>query len=393
MGIFSTHQFPERKYIQKKTDNFLSRHRVAFILGWTVLLTVEILILCLTNWLEVEIGIALGVTGLLLAGVILRPSIKRMIWLMISIIPLLFLINFYSHLNYNPDVSVIHDQHPLILDRQDTLLTMTIKMLSNYLSRKNDWIAIVIALFSLIYAMYTWESQEKTQQNTQRITPTIQKGILLDFFRHSYRNLVIVAAMKYRLEQTGYDKAYPADYHLLKLHTDENSIYPESFVSDEKFCGWMHEFKLVVRNGNLEIDIIKDILKDDIDNDTKVKSIGLITSRINLIIRRTARLIMDIYGQSPEQLAADINSYLESQKKNDDPSKILSDDEVAKMAAENPAVREHRYIQIEKNKTGNPEHWDYNVYCSDLVNVLFPGYNTEDKDTAAPKEDSIEIKL
>lgn len=65
----------------------------------------------------------------------------------------------------------------------------------NYFRGKGDWIAIVIAFISMVYAVFTWQSQRDTQRNTQGITPEVQKGILIDYGRHYYRNVIALSAV------------------------------------------------------------------------------------------------------------------------------------------------------------------------------------------------------
>lgn len=371
----------DKKILQNQEARFISKYKVSLTIFVILINALALFIFFFTNCLSTEIAIAGFTSVIFLARAYICPSIKRISVMILSFLPVLFLINLYGHIDISPDsvpnsVSIQQDtanQLPQIrFSSEDTIYAMSLKIVSEYLTHKTDWIAIIIAVYSLIYAIYTWRSQEKTQQNTQRITPEIQKGILKDFFRHSYRNLIVLAAMKYKLEQQGYDKFYPADYHLLKLHTDENSIYPETFVSNEKFCARMHEFKLIVRNGNLEIDTINELMKNrKIDSKIKKKDLGMINSRINLIVDTTASVIKELYNISDKTLSEELESYF---KEGTQKTTKAVDKEVRIINAMNneESVKAHLYARA-KEETGEEDGYQKdNVYCEALVKVMFP---------------------
>lgn len=92
-----------------------------------------------------------------------------------------------------------------------------------------DWVALIVAAVSLIFAACTWVSQEKTQQNTMHITPDIQFELFKDIFRDTYRMLEEVCAIEQKMKER-YTTHYPAEYHLLNLQRDEDLIYPDAFI-------------------------------------------------------------------------------------------------------------------------------------------------------------------
>ena len=183
---------------------------------------------------------------------------------------------------------------------------------ANYFSHKGDWIALIIAFFSFVFAVFTWKSQSDTQRNTQGITPEVQKGILVDYGRHNYRNLVVMCAVIHRLEQKykhgdgeeatealGYDLFYPSEDHILKLQTDDRSIYPESFDHDEYACSELHKFKLNIRNGNIEIKTALTHLTDaDLDAGFKRGDMEKLMKRLDYIMKQTRSTISHLYGQT-----------------------------------------------------------------------------------------------
>lgn len=408
-------ELSDRKTLQKREARFIRQHKVLLTMLLIIATALASLLFFFTNCLLSEIAIAVIFFIIFLVRAYIQPSIKRISVMILSLLPVLFFINLYGHLDITPtskpneaafykettttpietgqassisntssivettvekeinEVSDTPNHHlPITFSAQDTICTMSLKIISEYLTHKTDWIAIIIAVYSLIYAIYTWRSQEKTQQNTQRITPEIQKGILKDFFRHSYRNLIVLAAMKHKLEEQGYNKFYPADYHLLKLHTDENSIYPETFVSNDEFCARMHEFKLIVRNGNLEIDTIKELLKDNkIEPSIKRKDLMMINSRINLIVKNTASLIKKLYNISDQKLSEELEQYFEegTQKSVRASEK---EDQIKNAMDRQESVKAHLYARANED-TGSAEGKMANsIYCEALVDAMFP---------------------
>jgi len=277
-----------------------------------------------------------------------RKSITRTIHLVVSLVPTLFFLGLLCHHTCNCNVCTIAD--------------MTISTISKYFDHKNDWVAIIIATFSLVYAVYTWRSQESTQKNTQRITPEIQKGILLDFIRHSYRNMTILAAMRHKLksESDGFEKYYPADYHILKMQTDESAIYPEIFLENTELCGRLHEFRLFVRNGNIELKVVNDHLKNpNLNAVIKEHDLDVLGKRIKDIIDRTSLLIKEIYKIEPCEFAVIVSDYLG--KRPSQKSEVQYDNhnkEVESAITNEPTVMLHSYT-IEQ---------DYSAF----IDILFP---------------------
>lgn len=81
-------------------------------------------------------------------------------------------------------------------------------------------ISLVVAVISLVYTYRAFKSQAKTEENTSNVTSEAIKGWLKDLIRHFYRNLVVVTAIKKKLEdgaENGVFIGYPSDEHILKL--------------------------------------------------------------------------------------------------------------------------------------------------------------------------------
>lgn len=81
-------------------------------------------------------------------------------------------------------------------------------------------ISLAVAIFSLVYTYRAFKSQVKTEENTSNVTSEAIKGWLKDLIRHFYRNLVVVTAIKKKLDErkeNGMFTGYPSDEHILKL--------------------------------------------------------------------------------------------------------------------------------------------------------------------------------
>ncbi len=171
-----------------------------------------------------------------------------------------------------------------------------------------DWIALAVSLISLVFVACTWISQEKTQKNTMRISPEIQKDLLIDIFRHSYRNIMVLYAVEARLKDH-LDTHYPSEEHIQKLKVNNEAIYPEAFVYEPVKCRVMENFKLNLRNTNIEIDVITDHLKDpNMHIEIKRRDLQLLKKRIEYVIKRTDEVIKDLWGEKHKDI---INSAIE----------------------------------------------------------------------------------
>ena len=58
-----------------------------------------------------------------------------------------------------------------------------------------DWLAIVIAFISLVIAWLMAVWQKRTERNTMKITKEGQIGLLVDYIRHFYTNLVVIISV------------------------------------------------------------------------------------------------------------------------------------------------------------------------------------------------------
>lgn len=166
-----------------------------------------------------------------------------------------------------------------------------------------DWVALIVAIASLVFAACTWISQERTQHNTMRISPETQLGIFIDYLRDTYRNICVVYALDLRLRGQ-FDKYYPSEDHLKKLCIDEDSIYTTTFVDSSDKCGDLHRFKINARNANIEYGVITTHLLDrNLPVNIKEDDMRKLKERLEYTVKRLVKTIESVWGIKPEELA------------------------------------------------------------------------------------------
>lgn len=215
----------------------------------------------------------------------------------------------------------------------------------------------------------------------------MQKGILVDYGRHNYRNLAVMCAIIHRLEQKykhgdgeeateapGYDLFYPSEDHILKLQTDDRSIYPEAFDHDEYACSELHKFKLNIRNGNIEIKTALTHLTDaDLDADFKRGDMQKLMKRLDYIMRQTRSTISHLYKQTRKCTALENRARLNEVIRNDTHENQKKIDN----ALLTEEVKQHIYYS---GWTTTPEG---EKRQTDFVRAFFP----DEKDLADDKKD------
>lgn len=149
------------------------------------------------------------------------------------------------------------------------------------------WISVGIALAALIFTIFTWKSQTRTEKNTLNINPEGQERILLDIIRHLYANFIATLTLSQKLNNCEFSK-YPSEEHLLKLKVDPDYLHPELFSDRSNEYERLHNLIILFRNYNIEIDVALTHLKDrTLDVEVKKRDMktlifkpGLLTERI-----------------------------------------------------------------------------------------------------------------
>ena len=168
-----------------------------------------------------------------------------------------------------------------------------------------DGFNILIAVIALLFSVFTFISQNKTSENTQKLSRESQRNLLLDLVRHLYRNLVITYTIKTKLDDIGYE-GYPSEEHLIKLKVPMENIHLEAFYGRDKEYEVMHDLYLKLRNYNEEIDVACMHFKDtSLSQETKKRDLSTLLMKPSFL---TTRIIMTIYELwDAKQVSADFN--------------------------------------------------------------------------------------
>ena len=170
----------------------------------------------------------------------------------------------------------------------------------------------LIAIAGFIFTVFTYYSQNKTSENTQKLSHEAQRNLLLDLVRHLYRNLVITYTIKTKLEDIGYE-GYPSEEHLIKLKVPMENIHLEAFYGRDKEYEVMHDLYLKFRNYNEEIDVACMHFKDaSLSQEAKRRDLDTLLFKPSFL---TKRIIMTMYELwDAKQVSGDFNKE-EYQKK------------------------------------------------------------------------------
>lgn len=114
-------------------------------------------------------------------------------------------------------------------------------------------IALAVAAVALIMEIFTLRSQWKTESNTKQLSLHAQHKLMMDLYRHLYRNMVAIYTIKTKLEDIDY-QGYPSEEHLLKMKIPMENINLKAFYGREEYAN-VHELFLKIRNYNIEIDV------------------------------------------------------------------------------------------------------------------------------------------
>ena len=97
-----------------------------------------------------------------------------------------------------------------------------------------DGFNILIAVIALLFSVFTFISQNKTSENTQKLSREAQKNLLLDLVRHFYRNLVITYTIKYEVMHDLYLKLrnYNEEVNVACTHFKDANLSKETKKRD-----------------------------------------------------------------------------------------------------------------------------------------------------------------
>ncbi|AFL84186.1 hypothetical protein Belba_1576 [Belliella baltica DSM 15883] len=127
-----------------------------------------------------------------------------------------------------------------------------------------------------------------------QINKRFQKIIFQDLLRHYYRNFIILNTLKIKLETADFN-SYPSEEHILKFKSLPEDLRINKFTTSGKNYDSLHEFELLLRNINVEIDVFLDHLKNkDLNKEIKLRDFNTMFFKFSMIAERITRILKDL---------------------------------------------------------------------------------------------------
>jgi len=205
---------------------------------------------------------------------------------------------------------------------------------------KDDWnfyglftfslaiIALAVSAFSFYYTRKTFFSQTNTESNTSKLSREEQKALLSDMIRHFYRNYVVSLTLRVKLEarkrsltKNGKNyifTGYPSEEHINKLMVNLNDVHLNLFYKEEESHQLMNKLYVMLRNYNLELDVICNHLKSQsIDYVTKSRDLDTLAFKCYYLTKEITKLIGKIwYGNEMSYVHQARERIIKEQEKN-----------------------------------------------------------------------------
>lgn len=177
----------------------------------------------------------------------------------------------------------------------DNIMTNTYETAQNTTNDFLDYLSIIIAVGTALFTLFTWFSQKKTESNTSRLSLTEQKNLLIDMIRHLYRNFVVSYTIAEKMRLAAY-RVYPSEEHLQKLKINMEDIHLNLFYKTDSEYRIMNKLAVMMRNYNLEIDVICKHLGDpNIDEATKKRDLSTLLLKCGLLTKQIVDALNTIW--------------------------------------------------------------------------------------------------
>lgn len=161
-----------------------------------------------------------------------------------------------------------------------------------------DWVAILIAFISLVIAWLMAVWQKRTERNTMKITKEGQIGLLVDYVRHFYTNLVVIVSVNEKLGRR-FSTHYPSQEHFRKLTVDLEVLHPEAFFHSKEKYELVHKLLVLVRNYNIEVGVAEEhVCSRDVFAEAKERDINTLIFKPNLFCKSFLNCIRQLSDKS-----------------------------------------------------------------------------------------------
>ncbi|MCR5820002.1 MAG: hypothetical protein K6F94_03510 [Bacteroidaceae bacterium] len=185
----------------------------------------------------------------------------------------------------------------------DSIMTNTYETAQNTTNDVLDYLSITIAIGTALFTLFTWFSQKKTESNTSLLSMNEQKNLLIDMVRHLYRNFVVSYTIAEKMRMAKY-RVYPSEEHLQKLKINMEDIHLNLFYKTDTEYRTMNKLAVMLRNYNLEIDVIcKHFGDPNIDENTKQRDISTLLLKCGLLTKMIVAALRYIWEIDAEREA------------------------------------------------------------------------------------------
>lgn len=163
----------------------------------------------------------------------------------------------------------------------------------------------ILAILSVAVAIITLLYQSKTSGNTTKLSLNAQHSLLVDMYRHLYRNFVVAYTIKTKMEEIGYN-GYPSEEHMTKLKFPMENINLEAFYGNDKHYEIMHNLYLKMRNYNLEVDaIISHFTNPNISKEVKERDMNTLLMKPGFLTSQIVKTVAEIWNINANEEAVE----------------------------------------------------------------------------------------
>lgn len=184
---------------------------------------------------------------------------------------------------------------------------------TNFLDDGFNFLGVIgffLGLASLYFAKVTFEAQRQTELHTTNAPKSAQIGKLKDLPRHFYRNLICTCAMTLKYfdelnKKNGIRLCYPSESNVLKLKTLPDEIIYD-IDEEEKSYALRHEFKLLLRNYNTEVEVASEhFSRAKISDEAIFQDIDNIIFKQLFLLNSSYDILLSLDKVSYPQIVAD----------------------------------------------------------------------------------------
>ena len=204
-------------------------------------------------------------------------------------------------------VTKIEQHSSIIAENTRPLTIVNVSTKIDYLAFIIAFIALFVAILSVIYAVRTKSLRSITQK----------EKILKDVIRHLYRNKVAVSNITRDLKNNT-DK-FPSEEWLLFLKFSEDDLYLAKFADFFDNFDEMHHLQVIFRNYNIEVDVTLEHLKDKFLNiEIKEKDLNNLSNKTNVLANEIFKLLIKDTQKKTQERELEVKQYLiqQSERRN-----------------------------------------------------------------------------